>query len=105
MSAPERVEVLSLIRQVALKVSSLPGKFGIQSETCYWTANYHLNIRLYEKLLFGMFDILDEGQLIEVMLSKSSISHFMIETTAVIVYKYGMLEINKLSFSFLILNS
>ncbi|KAL5748684.1 hypothetical protein ACOSP7_025728 [Xanthoceras sorbifolium] len=65
MSASERVEVLSSIRQVALKVSSLPGQFGIQSETYYWTASYHLNIRLYEKLLFGMFDILDECQLIE----------------------------------------
>ncbi|KAH9777763.1 DNA topoisomerase 4 subunit B [Citrus sinensis] len=60
-----RVEVLSSIRQVALKLSSLPGQFGIQSETYYWTAAYHLNIRLYEKLLFGMFDVLDECQLIE----------------------------------------
>ncbi|KAH9777753.1 DNA topoisomerase 4 subunit B [Citrus sinensis] len=65
MSASGRVEVLSSIRQVALKLSSLPGQFGIQSETYYWTAAYHLNIRLYEKLLFGMFDVLDECQLIE----------------------------------------
>lgn len=66
MSASGRVEVLSSIRQVALKLSSLPGQFGIQSETYYWTAAYHLNIRLYEKLLFGMFDVLDDCQLIEV---------------------------------------
>ncbi|XP_031251761.1 protein unc-13 homolog [Pistacia vera] len=65
MSASERVEVLSSVRQLALKISSLPGKFGLQSETYYWTADYHLNIRLYEKLLFGMFDILDECQFIE----------------------------------------
>ncbi|KAK0587106.1 hypothetical protein LWI29_017363 [Acer saccharum] len=65
MSASERVEVLSSIRQVALKMSSLPGQFDIQSETYYWTASYHLNVRLYEKLLFGMFDILEECQLIE----------------------------------------
>lgn len=65
MSASGRVEVLSSIRQVALKLSSLPGQFGILSETYYWTAAYHLNIRLYEKLLFGMFDVLDECQLIE----------------------------------------
>lgn len=66
MSASGRVEVLSSIRQVALKLSSLPGQFGILSETYYWNAAYHLNIRLYEKLLFGMFDVLDECQLIEV---------------------------------------
>lgn len=66
MSASERVEVLSSVRKLALRLSSLPGKFGLQSETHYWTACYHLNIKLYEKLLFGMFDILDECQFIEV---------------------------------------
>lgn len=66
MSPSQRIEVLSSIRQVASKLSSLPGQFGIPRETHYWTAAYHLNIRLYEKLLYGLFDILDEGQLIEV---------------------------------------
>ncbi|PON58344.1 hypothetical protein PanWU01x14_167360 [Parasponia andersonii] len=65
MSPSERVEVLSTIKHVALKLSSLPGQFGIENETCYWTAGYHLNVRLYEKLLLSVFDILDEGQLIE----------------------------------------
>ncbi|GLT40474.1 hypothetical protein SLA2020_146110 [Shorea laevis] len=65
MSPSQRIEVLSAIRQVASKLSSLPGQFGIPRETHYWTAAYHLNIRLYEKLLYGLFDILDEGQLIE----------------------------------------
>lgn len=69
MSLSERAEVLSVIKQVALKFSSLPGHFGIQSETYYWTSGYHLNIRLYEKLLLGVFDVLDEGQLIEVDIS------------------------------------
>ncbi|KAG2681254.1 hypothetical protein I3760_11G135700 [Carya illinoinensis] len=64
MSPSERTEFLSAITQVALKLSSLPGKFSIQSETYYWTADYKLNIRIYEKLLFGVFDVLDEGQLI-----------------------------------------
>lgn len=68
MSPSERTEFLSAIAQVALKLSSLPGKFSIQSETYYWTADYKLNIRLYEKLLFGVFDVLDEGQLIMVYL-------------------------------------
>lgn len=68
MSPSQRVEVLSSIRQVASKLSSLPGRFGIMEEMYYWTAAYHLNIRIYEKLLYCVFDILDEGQLIEVVL-------------------------------------
>ncbi|XP_043811757.1 protein unc-13 homolog isoform X2 [Manihot esculenta] len=65
MSPSERVAVLASIRQVAVNLSSLPGRFGIQGETFYWTAGYHLNIRLYQKLLFAVFDVLDEGQFIE----------------------------------------
>ncbi|CAN6860069.1 unnamed protein product [Brassica oleracea] len=65
MSSSLRIDVLSSIRHVASKLSSLPGRCGIEEETYYWTAIYHLNIRLYEKLLFGVFDVLDEGQLIE----------------------------------------
>ncbi|XP_059444572.1 protein unc-13 homolog [Corylus avellana] len=63
-SPSERAEILSALTLVALKLSSLSGKFNIQGETYYWTADYHLNVRLYEKLLFGVFDVLDEGQLI-----------------------------------------
>ncbi|CAL5360013.1 hypothetical protein CsSME_00050374 [Camellia sinensis var. sinensis] len=64
-SPSERAEVLLAIRELVLVFSSAPARFGIHGETCYWTAGYHLNIRLYEKLLFGLFDILEEGQLIE----------------------------------------
>ncbi|XP_060674146.1 protein unc-13 homolog isoform X3 [Ziziphus jujuba] len=65
MTPSERAEVLSTIKHVALKLSSLHGHVSIESENYYWTTGYHLNIRLYEKLLLGMFDVLDEGQLIE----------------------------------------
>lgn len=65
MPPSERAEVLLAMKEVASKLASVPGQFGIHDETCYWTAGYHLNIRIYEKLLFGMFDVLDEGQLIE----------------------------------------
>ncbi|KAI3468779.1 hypothetical protein Pfo_025442 [Paulownia fortunei] len=65
MSPSERSDVLISLRQVALAFSSLPGRFGMEGETYYWTTGYHLNIRLYEKLLFGVFDILEDGQLIE----------------------------------------
>ncbi|KAL3647194.1 hypothetical protein CASFOL_008162 [Castilleja foliolosa] len=65
MSPSERNAVLLTIRQVALAFSSLPGRFGMEGETYYWTSGYPLNFRLYEKLLFGVFDILEDGQLIE----------------------------------------
>ncbi|KAK8676426.1 hypothetical protein V6N13_142000 [Hibiscus sabdariffa] len=65
MSPAQRIEIISSIRQVASKALFQQGKFGLQDETYYWHDAYHLNIRLYEKLLNGVFDILDEGQLIE----------------------------------------
>ncbi|XP_071702005.1 protein unc-13 homolog isoform X2 [Rutidosis leptorrhynchoides] len=65
MTPAERVEVLQAIRQVASSLSSIRSTSQIQGSSSYWNAGYHLNIRLYEKLLFGVFDILDEGQLIE----------------------------------------
>ncbi|KAI3727581.1 hypothetical protein L6452_16197 [Arctium lappa] len=65
MTPAERAEVLLAIRQVASSLSSMQGSFSIQGGSSYWNAGYHLNIRIYEKLLFGVFDILDEGQLIE----------------------------------------
>ncbi|KAK9076709.1 hypothetical protein SSX86_005043 [Deinandra increscens subsp. villosa] len=65
MTPAERAEVLLAIRQVASSLSSMSGSSHIQGGSNYWNAGYHLNIRLYERLLFGVFDILDEGQLIE----------------------------------------
>ncbi|KAL1547598.1 protein unc-13 isoform X2 [Salvia divinorum] len=65
MSSSQRRDVLLNLRQVALAFSSVPGRFGIEGETYYWTSGYHLNIRLYEKLLFGLFDVLEESQIIE----------------------------------------
>ncbi|KAL6556752.1 hypothetical protein OROHE_006628 [Orobanche hederae] len=65
MSPSERNAVLLTIRQVALAFSSTSGRFGMEGETYYWASAYHLNIRLYEKLLFGVFDILEDCHLIE----------------------------------------
>ncbi|XP_057764080.1 protein unc-13 homolog isoform X2 [Salvia miltiorrhiza] len=65
MSSSQRSDVLLTLRQVALAFSSIPGRFGVEGETYYWTSGYHLNIRLYEKLLFGLFDVLEESQIIE----------------------------------------
>ncbi|XP_076897631.1 protein unc-13 homolog isoform X1 [Bidens hawaiensis] len=65
MTPADRAEVLLAIRQVASSLSSMWGSSHTQGGSNYWNAGYHLNIRLYERLLFGVFDILDEGQLIE----------------------------------------
>ncbi|KAI6707250.1 hypothetical protein NL676_010212 [Syzygium grande] len=65
MCPSDRADVLYAIRKVVLGLSSLPGEVGLETGTDYWTVGYQLNIRIYEKLLFGMFDILDESQLIE----------------------------------------
>ncbi|KAL9177741.1 hypothetical protein ABFS82_01G078500 [Erythranthe guttata] len=65
MSPSERSDVLLTLRQVALTFTSIPVRFGVEGETYYWTTGYHLNIRLYEKLLFGVFDVLEDGKLIE----------------------------------------
>lgn len=66
MSPSECRDVLFSIRNVALTLSSMPGNLGIQGETYYWSAGYPFHIRLYQKLLLGVFDILEDGRLIEV---------------------------------------
>eukprot|EP00268_Persea_americana_P036089 TRINITY_DN35584_c0_g1_i5.p1 TRINITY_DN35584_c0_g1~~TRINITY_DN35584_c0_g1_i5.p1 ORF type:complete len:1048 (+),score=208.43 TRINITY_DN35584_c0_g1_i5:473-3616(+) len=65
MTPSECAEVLKSIRKLSMKLSSMPSKFGIPGETYFWTACYSLNVKLYEKLLFSVFDILEEGQLVE----------------------------------------
>uniref|UniRef100_A0A0A9DUI8 MHD1 domain-containing protein n=1 Tax=Arundo donax TaxID=35708 RepID=A0A0A9DUI8_ARUDO len=65
VSVPEgRVEVLTIIERYNTKLSALT-KFGLKDETYHWTQNYHFNFRLYEKLLCSVFDILEDGQLVE----------------------------------------
>lgn len=61
----ERSDILLALRQFLSILSSKPGRFGVQGETYFWTSCYHLNVRLYEKLLCGLFEILEDGQLIE----------------------------------------
>ncbi|CAH9082967.1 unnamed protein product [Cuscuta europaea] len=65
MSPSKHCEVVSAIRHIALTLSSMPPKYGIRGENYYWSVGYQLNFRVYEKLLFGLFDILEEDHLIE----------------------------------------
>ncbi|KAL6652209.1 hypothetical protein ACP70R_011134 [Stipagrostis hirtigluma subsp. patula] len=66
VTVPEgRLEVLTIIERYNAKLSAVTKKFGLKDETYHWTQNYHFNFRLYEKLLCSVFDILEDGQLVE----------------------------------------
>lgn len=54
------------LREVALPLAERPARGDITGEVCHWADGYHLNVRLYEKLLLSVFDVLDEGKLTEV---------------------------------------
>lgn len=61
MSPSERAEILNSIRHSASKVSHKPGN---GDERCDLPSGHHLKVRLYEKLLSSVFDILEEGQIL-----------------------------------------
>ncbi|VAH50366.1 unnamed protein product [Triticum turgidum subsp. durum] len=66
VSVPDgRIEVLTIIERYNTRLSAAPKKFGLKGETYHWTQSYHFNSRLYEKLLSSVFDILEDGQLVE----------------------------------------
>ncbi|KAF3322467.1 hypothetical protein FCM35_KLT13608 [Carex littledalei] len=59
------VEVLTVMQRYASTLADLPPKFDLHEESYYWTSSYSFNIRLYEKLLCSIFDVLEEGQIVE----------------------------------------
>ncbi|KAL2902508.1 Protein unc-13-like protein [Bienertia sinuspersici] len=61
MSPTEKAEILTSIRDSALKISQKPGN---ENKSCDLCSGYHLKVRLYEKLLSSVFDILEEGQIL-----------------------------------------
>lgn len=61
----QRTESLKAMREVALALAERPARGDITGEVCHWADGYHLNVRLYEKLLYSVFDTLDEGKFIE----------------------------------------
>ncbi|XP_065030432.1 protein unc-13 homolog isoform X2 [Musa acuminata AAA Group] len=65
ISTDRLAETLKALRNYASELSSMPGKFGIPHETLYWTESYHFNIKLYETLLSSVFDVLEDGQLLQ----------------------------------------
>ena len=61
----QHTESIRGIRGVAIALAERVGR-GDTGEVCHWADGYHLNVRIYEKLLMSVFDVLDEGQLVEV---------------------------------------
>ena len=49
-------------REIAIPLAERPTWGDLISEICHWSDGYHLNVRLYKKLLLSVFDILDEGK-------------------------------------------
>ncbi|XP_022742011.1 uncharacterized protein LOC111293550 isoform X3 [Durio zibethinus] len=61
----QRTESLRSLRDIAIPLAERPARGDLTGEVCHWADGYHLNIRLYEKLLLSVFDVLDEGKLTE----------------------------------------
>lgn len=59
------------LRDIAIPLAERPARGDLTGEVCHWADGYHLNVRLYEKLLLSVFDILDEGKLTEVRIHDS----------------------------------
>lgn len=62
----QRTECLKSLREIANPLAERPARGDLTGEVCHWADGYHLNVKLYEKLLLSVFDVLDEGKLTEV---------------------------------------
>ncbi|XP_072998980.1 protein unc-13 homolog isoform X2 [Typha latifolia] len=61
----QRIECLRSLREIATSLAERPARGDLTGEVCHWADGYFLNVRLYEKMLGSVFDILDEGKLTE----------------------------------------
>ncbi|KAF3624685.1 putative transcription factor HBP-1b(c1)-like [Capsicum annuum] len=61
----QRTECLKSLREIAIPLAERPARGDLTGEVCHWADGYHLNVKLYEKLLLSVFDVLDEGKLTE----------------------------------------
>ncbi|KAL3537703.1 hypothetical protein ACH5RR_001069 [Cinchona calisaya] len=61
----QRTECLRSLRDISIPLAERPARGDLTGEICHWADGYHLNVRLYEKLLLSVFDVLDEGKLTE----------------------------------------
>ncbi|PWA87525.1 hypothetical protein CTI12_AA129120 [Artemisia annua] len=61
----QRIESLRSLREIAISLAERPARGDLTGEVCHWADGYHFNVKLYEKLLLSIFDVLDEGKLTE----------------------------------------
>uniref|UniRef100_A0A1D1XJB6 Envelope glycoprotein n=1 Tax=Anthurium amnicola TaxID=1678845 RepID=A0A1D1XJB6_9ARAE len=61
----QRMECLRSLRDITAILAERPARGDLTGDICHWTDGYHLNVRIYEKMLLSVFDILDEGKLTE----------------------------------------
>lgn len=61
----QRTECLRSLRELTAALAERPARGDLTGEVCHWADGYHLNVRLYEKMLWSVFDVLDEGKLTE----------------------------------------
>lgn len=61
----QRTDCLRSLREIALSLAERPARGDLTGEICHWADGYHLNVKLYEKMLSSVFDVLDEGKLME----------------------------------------
>ncbi|KAJ8529343.1 hypothetical protein K7X08_036178 [Anisodus acutangulus] len=61
----QRTECLKSLREIAIPLAERPARGDLTGEVSHWADGYHLNVKLYEKLLLSVFDVLDEGKLTE----------------------------------------
>lgn len=61
----QRTECLRSLREIVIPLAERPARGDLTGEICHWADGYQFNVRLYEKLLLSVFDMLDEGKLTE----------------------------------------
>ncbi|PNY15813.1 hypothetical protein L195_g012516, partial [Trifolium pratense] len=61
----QRTECLRSLREIVIPLAERPARGDLTGEICHWADGYHFNVRLYEKVLLSVFDMLDEGKLTE----------------------------------------
>ncbi|XP_068662392.1 protein unc-13 homolog isoform X2 [Aristolochia californica] len=61
----QRTDCLRSLREIATALAERPARGDLTGLVCHWADGYFLNVKLYEKLLSSVFDVLDEGKLTE----------------------------------------
>ncbi|XP_042757958.2 protein unc-13 homolog [Lactuca sativa] len=84
----QRIECLRSLREIPIALAERPARGDLTGEVCHWAYGYHLNVRLYEKLLSSIFDVLDEGKLTE-RTTWLGIFYMCIPTGIALGYVYG----------------